>query len=1289
MKRNLFFPLFAIVFLLGAANIWAALGNAWHIPDNNSDVDANTGGGSSLVHMRDPRFDFPLGPGTNVTLNFYQAVYKGGGDNETSSGKMWYRAISAGTPGPWQFVALGFFSDEYNVNPTFRQIWKATLNSSSFAVNDVIQYYFEVTFSNRDTTFLYGGDKDPGLGNQLKSAIRADAEANPYSVRNRPAFLFHANNRVIQGQTVQFWIKAGYIGKDDSLASRWADQARIYYTTDGSDPAGALGVGTGTTQVATMSFDHRENDSSPAGNAMWWVGTVNNLPSFTNIRYKLGLWHSSNNEEKFADYVAGTNNQTFSFSIGTTGDPVLTINGLNGNYTTTKLFVNELLGDSIPLNVVFIPKQPNVDTSTVQIYTNLNRRDRAEVDADGDGNEDGIQPPSGDLVGDNETHYYRAYPMAAAGTDGQGNAVFTATINAAKTGAYRLTARYRFNEDSTWHYYTELGSGRRDHAITVSPKKAREAVMYELNTINVESTGVGSGDRSTFDDLLSAADGDNDGFDPFNLAYLQNLGVNWLWFQPIHPQGIQGRQIDPDTGQPYEVGSPYAVKNFFEIMPLMGSDNTRADGLLEFQNFVSKADAAGMNVMLDAAFNHTAYDVEFAAQGDQLFDTIDGVDNYGPTSEIAENEARFFSRTNDYANRASAEANIAVAPDRGDFGKFGDTYDVFYGSYSALVDNNPGDNGGYNDEGDMFFYNDTDWTSFDGGGSSATNITRRVWKYFGEYIPYWLTQTGCPSGTLLFDQAFKGIDGLRADFGQGLPPQAWEYIINKARTRKWSFVFMAESLDGGAVTYRSNRHFDVLNENITFAFAGASTTTDYRSIYEGRRSAYGQGLVLLNTTSHDESNYVDPFEALIRFAVNGSVDGVPMIFYGQELGISGGNFGFSRYELNFGKNIPHFKKFNSLKPAWDDTNYGNDQLYPVYSGIAQARLFSPALRSSNRFFLNQTGGGAVQPKIFSVAKFETLNGSPSSSDVVFAFANLDRGNAGSPAVIQQGNFNINQDVDSNSVNDYGIKVGRTYDFKNIAAYLGVDSGRRAVFVNRKTGAQLLNDGLFVAMNKVPTDNAGWASNPYEAQYLKLYDVTVPTAPGTPAPMNPYGYTIVGSTTLSWTPPATDPEGLQWIYKITFTFNNQNFVVYTSATSYTFMVNAGLLSVYVQAINPNEDLNANPPTGPASATSFTQVLDGAEDEDGDGQTNADEDVAATNPFDPASRFQVSQITMPDANNVTVSWSSVSGKKYQLEAGLTPDESSFGELGGEITAGGSTSSVTIPHGLNKFFRVKVVP
>ena len=52
---------------------------------------------------------------------------------------------------------------------------------------------------------------------------------------------------------------------------------------------------------------------------MWWAGTVTNLPNYTAINYKIGVWNSANDEEKFADYNAGTPDTVFSFSIGQTG----------------------------------------------------------------------------------------------------------------------------------------------------------------------------------------------------------------------------------------------------------------------------------------------------------------------------------------------------------------------------------------------------------------------------------------------------------------------------------------------------------------------------------------------------------------------------------------------------------------------------------------------------------------------------------------------------------------------------------------------------------------------------------------------------------------------------------------------------------------------------------------------------------------------------------------------------------------------------------------------------------
>ena len=269
-------------------------------------------------------------------------------------------------------------------------------------------------------------------------------------------------------------------------------------------------------------------------------------------------------------------------------------------------------------------------------------------------------------------------------------------------------------------------------------------------------------------------------------------------------------------------------------------------------------------------------------------------------------------------------------------------HDVYFGRYAALVPNSS-QTGNHLSEGDWFDYSIGREDSYGDQNGHFDGITRNVWRYFSDYILYWLDKTGCPNGTPA-SQTAKGIDGLRADFGQGLPPQCWEYIINKVRSRKWDFVFMSESLDGGVVTYRSNRHFDILNENIVFPLKSASTASDYRAIFEDRRSAYGQGLVLLNTTSHDEENYDDPFQALVRYAACSAIDGAPMIFYGQELGIARTG-SFDLYELNFGKLIPQFKKFNSLQPIFHNRSYGVDYLWPVYAAINQARGFSAALRS--------------------------------------------------------------------------------------------------------------------------------------------------------------------------------------------------------------------------------------------------------------------------------------------------------------------------------------------------------
>ena len=129
--------------------------------------------------------------------------------------------------------------------------------------------------------------------------------------------------------------------------------------------------------------------------------------------------------------------------------------------------------------------------------------------------------------------------------------------------------------------------------------------------------------------------------------------MNWLWFQPIHPNGIDGREPSEGWGSSspsYDPGSPYAVKNFFEVNELMtvnydpnnSVSQNRELAMFAWSNFVSVADDNEVGIMLDAPFNHTSHDVELSQKGVDLFQPDGEV--WLPTDEIRNREARFFQK---------------------------------------------------------------------------------------------------------------------------------------------------------------------------------------------------------------------------------------------------------------------------------------------------------------------------------------------------------------------------------------------------------------------------------------------------------------------------------------------------------------------------------------------------------------------------------------------------------------------------------------------------------------------
>jgi len=289
----------------------------------------------------------------------------------------------------------------------------------------------------------------------------------------------------------------------------------------------------------------------------------------------------------------------------------------------------------------------------------------------------------------------------------------------------------------------------------------------------------------------------------------------------------------------------------------------------------------------------------------------------------------------------------------------------------------------------------------------------------------------------------RGVDGFRfdhtTDYNGGMGSNEWKYLLGKVsyyaqRRGQQRPVYLAEEFTDQE---EMNKVVDILTEGYVHDMNGRESVTKNTHHIEtalGNMSRFhDRAFVMSALETHDEKRLLDgtgfdPWTGAGFWGIGATTRSTPMILMGQELGASYG-LGFKRSDF-----------LRARFPGSGDGMAGAEQLGAYYTRMSDARLdpANRALLASNQWYLRTRDGG-VDDRIFAQAKWSN------DANVVFVFHNL-----------------WTQDVSQ----VYAIPG-------ELASRISLDGGRPYrlfdVLSNTaqgecKTGNQLKNDGLYVAMS---------------------------------------------------------------------------------------------------------------------------------------------------------------------------------------------------------------------------------
>ncbi len=353
-------------------------------------------------------------------------------------------------------------------------------------------------------------------------------------------------------------------------------------------------------------------------------------------------------------------------------------------------------------------------------------------------------------------------------------------------------------------------------------------------------------------------------FTPERLKEIKSLGTTHIWYTGVieHATATDYSEYGIKPDNKYVVkglaGSPYAIKDYYDIDPDLADDVTSR--MSEYESLIERTHEAGIKVIMDFVPNHVArqYSSDAApagviglGEGDNPNWAFSPLNNFyylpgqtfSPYFNIGEGKEKY----NEFPAKVTGNDCFTSSPSINDWYE---TVKLNYGVDHA-----------------------TGWCHF--------NPIPNTWIKMRDILLFW---------------AAKGVDAFRCDMAEMVPVEFWEWCIAQVKESYPDMIFIAEVYNPnqyynyvkrGGFTYLYDKVglYDTLKDIVMRGRHTGVITKWWQSIGEVKEN------MLHFTENHDEQRSAshffagDPHRAFPLFALSALIDNNPiMLYFGQELG---------------------------------------------------------------------------------------------------------------------------------------------------------------------------------------------------------------------------------------------------------------------------------------------------------------------------------------------------------------------------------------------------------------------